>query len=105
MEDFRSTFTSKGGRAAILVHSSIPLTTQLHVVAVRLSLRRPLTVSSVYLGLGSPVSYDDLISLVRQLPPPLLLLGDFNLHHPLCGDTVTSPYGHFLTSQLPAFSL
>ncbi|WP_369123698.1 hypothetical protein, partial [Clostridioides difficile] len=43
--------------------------------------------------------------MVRQLPPPLLLLGDFNLRHPLWGDSVTPPHAHFLTSLLPAFSL
>ena len=54
---------------------------------------------------GSPVSYNDLVSLFRQLPPSLLLLGDFNLRIPLCYDSVTSPHAHFLRSFLTAFSL
>ena len=77
-----------GEVAAILVISAIPctllpLTTQLHALTVRLSLRRTYIVCSVYLAPGSPVSYNDLVSLVHQLPLPLLLLGDFNLGYPL----------------------
>ena len=63
------------------------------------------TVCSVYLAPGSPVSYNNLVSLVRQLSPLLLPLGDFNLRHPLWSDSVTSPHAHFLTSLLPAFIL
>ena len=58
----------------------------------------------VHLVPGSLVSHNDLVSLVRQLfPSLLLLLGDPYLRHPLWGIPVTSPHTNILTSLLPAF--
>ncbi|ELT93971.1 hypothetical protein CAPTEDRAFT_226222 [Capitella teleta] len=75
------------GGAAVLIkkdtpHQHIPLTTNLQAVAVRVTLHRLLTVCSIYLPPGR--SHGDLVELdrlVQQLPPPLLLLGDFNAHN------------------------
>ncbi|ELU02423.1 hypothetical protein CAPTEDRAFT_206267 [Capitella teleta] len=85
------------GGAAILIkkdtpHQHIPLTTNLQAVAVRVTLHRLLTVCSIYLPPGR--SHGDLVELdrlVQQLPPPLLLLGDFNAHGEFWGSEEPRP--------------
>ena len=44
-----------------------------------------------YLAPGVPIARNDLVELLRQLPEPFLLVGDFNIRHPIWGDTVASP--------------
>ena len=58
--------------------SPVPLDTNLNALSVRVFLPQPLTVCSLYLPPSSPVSYESLDSLVSQLPPPFVLVGDFN---------------------------
>ena len=82
----------------------IPLSQPSYTQSVRLSLRRMYIVFR-YTSPQAAVSYNDLVFLVHHLPPPLLIPGDFNLHHPLWGDSVTSPHAHSLSSLIPAFSL
>ena len=93
------------GGACVLVKSTIghlihPLTTDLQAVAIRCHLDRLYTICSLYLPPASPVSIDQLLALVQQLPPPFLLLGDFNARHHLWGDTVTTPRGRIIESLL-----
>ncbi|MEN8173077.1 MAG: reverse transcriptase domain-containing protein [Chloroflexota bacterium] len=67
-------------------HRPLPLRTQLQAVAVSLSLHKTLTICSVYLPPGPPIDPTDLDDLVEQLPPPFLILGDFNAHNKMWGD-------------------
>ena len=67
----------------ILVNKSIPnskidLSTQFSAVACRISLHKPVTVCSIYLPPSSRWNHADLLSLIAQLPPPVLMMGDFN---------------------------
>src|SRR5678816_4519783 len=99
----------KGG-AAILFHESvhfthIPIQTRLHAVAARVHLDSPFTLCSVYLAPSCIYSREDLFGLFRNLPPPLLVLGDFNIRHPLWGDSVSSPNADWLLGVLQGFSL
>jgi len=73
------------GGSAILVNSSIPhrqldLQTCLQAVAVRISCQKAITVCSIYLPPTSKWTKNDLEDLINQLPPPIVLLGDFNAH-------------------------
>ena len=73
------------GGSAILVNSSIPhrqldLQTCLQAVAVCISCQKAITVCSIYLPPTSKWTKNDLEDLINQLPPPIVLLGDFNAH-------------------------
>jgi endonuclease/exonuclease/phosphatase family metal-dependent hydrolase len=79
-----------GGGVAILVkntipHSELKLTTNLQATAVRITLHRTLTLCSLYLPPSVPFDLLSLCGLVNELPPPFLLMGDFNAHNPLWG--------------------
>ena len=91
---FTKLSTSSHGRASggvgILIHNScfqqyIPLNSSLQAVAVQATLHKPLTICSLYLPPSIPVTTHELESLISQLPPPFLLLGDFNAHSQLWG--------------------
>ena len=76
------------GGSSILVrsptpHSQLTLNTCLQAVAIRVTLKKTITVCSLYL----PPSFNitDLDELLDQLPPPVLILGDFNSHSTLWG--------------------
>ena len=60
---------------------------------------------SIYLAPSTPVEKRDLAEILKQLPPPILLLGDFNIRHPLWGDHITSPNSNILVDLLNPFSL
>lgn len=87
---------SKGG-VAIFVHESVsatrvPLTTSLQAVAVKLHHRKVITVCNLYLP-NQSWSSDNLQDLVRQLPRPCILLGDFNAHNTLWGSSHSDAAG------------
>ena len=75
----------------LAVHHSVPtrplsVSTNIQAVAaiVQLGPTR-LTVCSVYLPPGNSLPVTELRQLVLELPPPVLLLGDFNSHHTVWG--------------------
>ena len=89
------------GGVALLVSTSfptlpVPLTTCLEAVAVRVAFPRLVTVCYIYLPDSVPLRVSLLTHLVSQLPPPLLLLGDFNSHREVHGwmlvGTLLSPF-------------
>ena len=93
------------GGAGILVrktipHSVIPLNTSLQAVSCRISTPQPFTICSINLPPSSSWTHADLVSLVGQLPSPILLLGDFNAHDSLWGcissDTKGQEVANFL---------
>jgi Endonuclease-reverse transcriptase len=78
------------GRVAILVHKLIPhseihLTTALQAVAVRLTMHRVISLCSLYLPPSTAIDILELEDLLRQLPSPAIILGDFNAHSPVWG--------------------
>lgn len=86
--------------SAILVHKTLHskplhLNTALQAVAARVTLSKTYTVCSVYLP-HLPISYNALEALVAQLPPPFLLMGDFNAHNPLWGSSRTNERGRLI---------
>ena len=90
------------GGVAVMVRQDVPcrpiiLRTTLQVRAVRVGLKRPYTIASVYIP---PDNLDirELEDLLQQLPLPFLLLGDFNGRHHLWGDAVCNSQGNALES-------
>ena len=61
----------------------------LEAVAVRVSnlVNKTISVCSLYLKPDKPIPVAELDDLVNQLPKPFLILGDFNAHSPLWGDS------------------
>ena len=89
------------GGVAIIInksvhHSSIPLNTTLQAVAVRVCFEKEITICSLYLPPRSGFSLNDIQALFRQLPSPVLLLGDFNSHNPLWGGNNLDPEGRIV---------
>jgi ribonuclease HI len=69
----------------LVPHSPVDLRTHLQAVAVRVSLHRAVTVCTLYVPPRQALAGQDLEDLIRQLPEPFMLLGDFNAHNPLWG--------------------
>ena len=93
------------GGAGILVrktipHSVIPLNTTLQAMACRTSIPQPITLCSIYLPPPSAWTHADLISIILQLPSPVLLLGDFNAHDSLWGCTTSDKKGREVVNFL-----
>ena len=100
-KDLPSTTEAHGG-VLLAVHHSVPtrplsLDTNIQAVAaiVQLGPTR-LTVCSVYLPPGNSLPVTELRQLVLELPPPVLLLGDFNSHHTVWGCDSTDRRGRLL---------
>ena len=51
------------------------------------------------------LSYEDLEDLIKQFQPPIILVGDFNIRHPMWGDTSTSPNANIVIEQMTKHNL
>ena len=96
--------------SAILVHhsvacSSLPTPTSLPSTVLRVFLSRWISVVSLYFPPSCPIDFDALRSLLSDLPPPLLVVGDFNCRHTLWGDSVVTSRGRSLERFLQDFDL
>jgi exonuclease III len=80
-------------RKDIIPHSEIKLDSSLQAVACGISIREPISVCSVYLSPSSTWNCNDLLSLVSERPPPVVLMGDFNSHSTLWGCSSISEKG------------
>jgi Endonuclease-reverse transcriptase len=87
LPDVDNSNTPSGGSGILIrkdiPHSEIKLDSPLQAVACRISIPEPISVCSVYLPPSSALNCSDLLSLVSELPPPVLLMGDFNSHSTL----------------------
>ena len=89
------------GGVAIIInksiqHSNIPLNTNLQAVAIRACFDQEITVCSLYLPPRSGFTLNEIQLLINQLPPPFLLLGDFNSHNPLWGGDTLDTEGRVI---------
>ena len=82
------------GGVSILIKNNIPqsridLKTDLQAVAVKATLHRALSICSIYIPPNEQINEKMIEELIRQLPKPFVLLGDFNSHSTLwgCKDT------------------
>ena len=98
------------GGASILVrqgiiHSHIQLDTSLQATAVRITLSKTIVLCSIYIPPLSAISLHDMDDLVRQLPTPYMLLGDFNSHNPLWGGNTLDGKGQRVEQFMDNHSL
>ena len=74
------------GGSSILInnnipHSEITLNTNMHAVAISATLHKTITVCSVYNPLNDEPKELELNNLIKQLPRPFVIMGDFNSHN------------------------
>ena len=89
------------GGSSILVHSSCPqreikLVTNLQAVAVSVTLDKEITICSVYIPPNFHLETEHLDTLLKQLPSPYILVGDFNGHNILWGCKDNNPKGNII---------
>ena len=90
------------------LHTSlVQLTTPFQAVAVTVHAPLEVTLCNVYLPEDAPVNVNNLQALIRQLPRPYILLGDFNAHDPLWGGPAAqcNRRGRILSSFFHDFNL
>ena len=93
------------GEAALLinqrvVHTELTLNSTLHAVAATVTLNKTFTICSIYLTPTETITKLNLENLIDQLPRPFLLLGDFNAHSPVWGDSRRDGRGKLVESIL-----
>ena len=98
------------GGSAILVNSSTPhrqlsLQTCLQAVAIRVTLRKTITVCSIYLPPSMAFNSNDFNDLLSQLPFAVLITGDFNPHSTLWGGTKLNRRGKMVEDILTKHNL
>ena len=96
-----------GGSALMIrqdiVHTKIPLQTNLQAVAVQICTKKKYAICSIYLPPNNENDQNlkqDLDNLIDQLPRPFLLLGDFNSRHPMWGDIISNTRGNLIFSSI-----
>lgn len=100
-KDVRADTIAHGG-VLLAVDSSVPskqltLNTTLQAVAARVHIGRYVfTTCSIYLPPGVAMPLAELRQLISFLPPPILVLGDFNSHNVVWGCEDTSARGRTL---------
>ena len=89
------------GGSSIFVKSSCPqrkinLNTELQAIAVSATFDREITICSIYIPPSFSLKIEHLDSLLKQLPSPYLLLGDFNGHNILWGNKGNNSRGELI---------
>jgi hypothetical protein len=100
----------RSGGVALLISngilfSPVRVDTCLQVVAARVTIGKTITICSIYLPPSLRVSSNDIFNLVEQLPPPFLLMGDFNGHAHLWGSDHYDSRGQMLEDVFSQLNL
>lgn len=77
----------------------------LQAAAAQIHITRSYTVCSLYLPPSAPLNQQDLMTLVQQLPPPFLIVGDFNSRLTLWEDSISNPRGVTVASVIGELDL
>ena len=82
--------------------SKLALNTVFQATAHRVGTNRPTTICNLYIHPNELFNSNDFVQLIRQLPPPIILLGDVNSKSPIWGNTndITDRGGHVIESIL-----
>ncbi|CAD6216019.1 GSCOCG00011232001-RA-CDS, partial [Cotesia congregata] len=76
---------ASGGVAIYARPHSIPeqvlLNTNLEAIAIKIKYPYQLTICCIYLPNSTMINEEEIQNLLEQLPPPVLITGDFNSHH------------------------
>ena len=83
------------GGVALLINSAhlfskIRLHTPLQAVAARVTLNKVITFCGMYLPISNHIAKTELINLIKQLPSPFVLLGNFKGHSAVWGNESNS---------------
>lgn len=93
------------GGVAILINKNntaieIPLTTNLEAVAVRVNYPEPCTICSIYIPPNRNITYLEMDQLIKSLPSPYIITGDFNAHNPIWKSTHKNQHGSVIEDIL-----
>ena len=107
---FNNLHSNKGRGVSLLLHNSLLysqliLQTELDAIAAQVSLRKTVTVCTLYLSPSKTVSKTDLEGLLEQLPKPYILIGDLNGHSPRWGSDHLNPQGKIIESLIDDHNL
>lgn len=94
----RTTRTHTYGGVAICAHDNnyseeIQLNTPLEAIAVRITYPEPCTLCSLYLAPDEQITAIDLENLIKSLPRPFIITGDFNAYNTIWNSNHTDPRG------------
>ena len=78
----------------------IAIDTPLEAIAFRINLTRELTICNIYITPTEEFTTEQLHNLLQQLPPPFLLVGDFNARSEVWGDSLTNQHGRKIENLL-----
>ena len=93
------------GGTSIFIRNNIPqsklnIQTNLQAVAAQVTLHKTVTICSIYLPPHEPINNSELENLIKQLPSPFILLGDFNSHSTLWGSKQTNSKGNKIEQMI-----
>lgn len=71
----------------------------IEAIIVRIHLPFPVTVVSLHIPPSNQQCHDALNTLLEQLSGPVIVLGDFNVHHPAWGSSTSNPLGRFIAEK------
>ncbi|KAG5874739.1 hypothetical protein JTB14_011980 [Gonioctena quinquepunctata] len=83
----------------------IPLLTDYEAIAVILSIPQKMCICNIYIPPDAEININDLDNLIRQLPKPCVILGDFNAHNTIWGCSSTNPRGSKLETFINTSNL
>ena len=84
----------------------VPVITDLEAVAASVTINNiTLTVCSIYISPSMHFNHRQLLDIIKQLPQPIILLGDFNSHHILWGGHSVDARGREIEQLLSATDL
>lgn len=81
---------------------TVPSHNSFDIVAVRVN---NFTIVSIYIPSPTKSIISSVISIIKSLPKPLLVLGDFNCHHTVWGSELSNSTGSFLLDSLDNLNL
>jgi len=87
-----------GEGLAIMIRNDVPFYTvdinsPIQAMAIRIRMDRNITLCNLYIHPNEPISGADLTRLINQLPPPYIVMGDFNGRHEAWGDSINNQIG------------
>jgi len=93
------------GGVAILLRNDvsghkIPIRSDLQVLAIRVRFDKMITICNIYLPPNDLVTAEQIMEVIDQLPPPFILVGDFNARHRLWGDVIVNNKGKMIEKIL-----
>jgi len=94
----RLNFNRAGGGVGSLIHTDypseqIPIHSNLEVIAVQITLEAKISICNIYIPNQTPFNSSDIDNIIKQLPKPFILLGDFNSHSEYWGSATTDARG------------